>query len=206
MRMTMFGAASLAAIALAACAKKEAAAPETPAVEEAAVDETAADVSDAAAEAADVYAAPSAVDLSTVRTKDALTAASDAAFAQVDADASGSLSQTEFYALASLMAPAPVEEEAVDVLGDTGAEVAADAAGPAAEAAVEAVDGVVTEEPTADSSALDASFASIAGADASLTADDLRAAFLARFDAADVNLDGTLDDAESATFTAAQLF
>lgn len=203
MRTTMLGAAALAAIALAACAKKEAAAPETPAVEEAAVDETAADVSDAAAEAADVYAAPSAVDLSTVRTRDALTAAADAAFAEVDADADGSLSQPEFYALASLMAPA---EEAVDVLGDTGAEVAADAGEPAAEPAVEAVDGVVTEEPTADASALDASFAAIAGADASLTADDLRAAFLARFDAADVNLDGTLDDAESANFTAAQLF
>lgn len=205
MRMTMLGAVSLAAITLVACAKKEAAAPETPAVEETAVDETAADVSDAAAEAADVYAAPSAVDLSTVRTKDALTAAADAAFAQVDADVSGALSQSEFYALAALMAPA---EEAVDVLGDTGAEVAADAAGAVASEAApaaEAVDGIVSEEPTADSSALDASFASIAGADASLTADDLRAAFLARFDAADVNLDGALDDAESATFTASPL-
>lgn len=205
MRMKMFGAASLAVIALVACAKKEAATNETPAVEETAVEETAADVSDAAAEAADVYAAPAAVDLSTVRTKDALTAASDGAFAQVDADASGSLSQTEFYALAALMAPAPAVETSVDAAVEAGVEAATDASGAVAGETAPAAEPVA-EEPTADASALDASFAAIAGADASLTADDLRAAFLTRFDAADVNLDGTLDDAEAATFSAAQIF
>lgn len=193
MKMKVLGAASLAVLALVACAKKEAS--EAPAVETAANETEAPDVSDAAAEAADVYAAPAAFDLATVRTKDALTAAADAAFRQVDADASGSLSPTEFYALAALWAPAAPVEDAVEDVYD-----------PAAADAVDAVDTALSEEPSADSTALDESYASIAGADANLTSDDLRAALLARFDTADVNLDGALDETESAAFAGARLF
>ena len=203
MKMNILGAMSLAAIALVGCAKKEASTADTSAVEEAEViDEAAAAAADAAAEAADVYAEPTVFDIAAVRTRDALTAAADAAFAQVDADASGTLSQTEFYALAALMAPAAPVEEAVEDVYET---AAADAPSMAADTG-DAVDAALSEEPSADSTALDASFAAIAGADANLTSDDLRAAFLARFDAADVNLDGALDDDESATFAAAQLF
>lgn len=205
MRLKVLGAASIAAIAMVACAKKDDAKTAEIVSEEtataAAADEAA--VADATAEAADVYAAPATIDLASVRTKDALTSASDTAFAQADADANGALSQTEFYALAALMAPAPAVETIVDATVDA-------AVGAAAEA-TDAVVGdmaaeVVTEEPTMDSAALDASFAAIAGADANLTTDDLRAAYLSRFDAADANLDGALDDAEAETFKAANLF
>lgn len=197
MRLKVLGAASIAAITLIACAKKDetATADATAPTEETtaadATDETVADA-DVAADATDVYAAPPAFDLATVRTKDALTAAADAAFAQADADADGSLSQTEFYSLAAMMAPA--------------AEQMADSAADAVEGAVdETVDGVVDETAPADSS-LDASYATLAGADASLTVDDLRSALLARFEAADTNLDGALDDAEAASFHVAELF
>ncbi len=224
MRLTMLGAASIAAIALVACAKKdETKTAEAPAVEATAPAESAetaaVDTSDLSAEAADVYAAPATVDLATVRTKDALTAAADAAFAQADTDANGALTQTEFYSLAAMLAPAAatdtVVESAADAVIDAAAGAATDAAGavvgevagaPAGEAAAEMVGDVVAEEPAADSTALDASFTTIAGADSSLTSDDLRAAFLSRFDAADVNLDGSLDDAEAASFKAAKLF
>lgn len=205
MKLKALGAASLAAIALVSCAKKETATSEVPA----AVDETVVsdEASDAVAEAADVYAAPAAFDLATLRTKDALTAAADAAFAQSDADADGSLSQIEFYALAALMTPEIVAETAVEPVSEVAVDVFAEGAvAPAAEIAADAAESVLSEEPSADSTSLDASFASIAGADANLTSDDLRAAILARFDAADVNLDGTLDEVESAAFTAAQLF
>lgn len=207
MNLKLLGAASIAAIAIVACAKKD----ETKAVdaavaaEEVVADETASVAEDAAVEAVDVYAAPATIDLASVRTKDELTAAADAVFAQADADADGSLSQTEFYALASILAPTvsdSVVETAVDAV-DAAAAVVGDVAG---EAAVDAVDAVVADEAVADATTLDASFATVAGADSSLTTDDLRSAFLSRFDAADVNLDGALDDAEAEAFKAAKLF
>jgi len=209
MNMKVLGAASLAALALVACAKKEAATAEPPAADAAVADTAAADVTDEAAEAADVYATPVVVDLATVRTKEALTAAVDTAFKQVDADADGALSQTEFYALAALMASAAPVEPVVEDVYETAAEAASDAAPAVSELAADAADAAenaLPEEPTADSSSLDASFAAISGGDASLSSDDLRAALLARFDAADVNLDGALDDAESAAFAAQRLF
>ena len=190
MNMKILGAVSLAAIALVGCAKKEASAEQAPAVEETApIDEAAAD---AAAEAADVYASPTGLDLAAVRTKEELAAAADAAFAQADADSDGSLSPTEFYALAALMAPSE--------------EVVEDVYEPAAEETVDVVDAPLPEEPSLDSTAFDESFAAIAGADAVLTTDELRAALLTRYDAADVNLDGALDDSESETFAATRLF
>lgn len=209
MNMKVLGAASLAALALVACAKKEAATAEPPAADAAVAETTAADVTDAAAQAADVYAAPAMVDLAAVRTKEALTAAADAAFKQVDADADGALSQTEFYALAALMAPAEPVEASVEDVYETAAEAAAEAAPAVSDVAAETVDAAeaaLPEEPTMDSSSLDASFAAISGADASLSPDDLRAALLVRFDAADANLDGALDDAESAAFAVQRLF
>ena len=197
MVMRGLGVALLAAMALPGCARKEAATAEAPAADEAAiVDEAAAD---AAAEAADVYAAPAAFELAAIRTKDALTAAADAAFVQVDADASGALSQTEFYALAALMAP--VEDDVVEDVYETAAD---DAQLPAD--AIDAPDSALPEEPSADSSALDQSYAAMAGADGNLTSEDLRAALIARFDAADANLDGALDETESASFAGAPFF
>ncbi len=209
MRLKVLGAASIAAIAIVACAKKE----ETKAVdaavvaEEVVADETTSEAADAAVAAVDVYAAPATIDLASVRTKDALTAAADAAFAQADADADGSLSQTEFYALAAILAPAP-SETVVDAAADVAADVADAVVGdvalePAAEAVV---DAVAAEASVEEATTLDASFASVAGADSSLTTDDLRSAFLSRFDAADTNLDGALDDAEAEAFKAAKLF
>lgn len=219
MKLTVLGAASIAAMALVACAKKETKTEETATAETTAAADTAeaapADIiADAAPETTDVYAG-STVDLGSVRTKDALTAASDAAFAQADADANGSLSQTEFYSLAALMTPAEAADTVVDTAVDAAAGAVADAAGaavgevagaPAGDAAEAVVAGVAGEPAAADTKMLDASYATIAGADASLTTDDLRAAFLSRFDAADVNLDGSLDDAEAATFKSAMLF
>ena len=211
MNMNFLGAASLAAIALVACAKKEAA-PTAPAVEEtAAVTDAVESAADADALAADVYEAPATIDLASIRTKEGLTTASDAAFSQVDADADGALSANEFYSLAALMAPAAavegVVEDAADAMSGTVDAVAGEVA-PAtvADAAAATADAVLPEEPTADASSIDASFAAIAGDDGSLSKDDLRAAFLSRFDAADANLDGTLDDAESASFAVANLF
>ncbi len=212
MKMKVLGAASIAALVLVACAKKEdtTVLAETPAVEDMATADSAeiaaADATDYGAEEADVYAAPAAVDLNSVRTKDALAAAADAAFAQADSDADGSLSQTEFYSLATMMAPAA--DAMFDDAVDAGAGMAADAAGDIADAPIgdAPIDGVVAEEPMTDATALDASYATIAGADASLTTEDLRAAFLSRFDAADANLDGSLDDAEAESFKAAKLF
>ena len=225
MNFRVLGVMTLAAIALAGCAKKEASPAESPITEEGAfVDEEAAAAADAAAEAApsaaaspsaaaaaiiypfgvpvaaaaeaaDVYAAPAGLDLAAVRTKDELTAAADSAFAQADADSDGSLSQTEFYALAALMTPAAPVEEVVDDVYET-----------AAPDAVDAVDATLPEEPSADSSALDESYAAIAGADGQLTEDDLRAALIVRFDEADANLDGALDESEAAAFAQARLF
>jgi hypothetical protein len=198
--MRVLGAASIAAIALVACAKKE----DTTAVEDTATaEETAAVEADAAeataTEPADVYAAPT-VDLASVRTKDDLNAVADSAFGQADADADGAISQTEFYTLASMLTP--VAETTAVESPDAG-DAAVDAT---AETAPETAD-VAAEEPAADvTGSLDASYAALAGADATLTADDLRAALLARFDAADANLDGALDDAEAATFNTAKLF
>lgn len=209
MKVKFLGAASLAAIALVACAKKEAA----PAVveETAAVTETAETAADADAQEADVYEAPAAINLASIRTKDALTAASDAAFAQIDADADGALSANEFYSLAALMAPVGAADGAVEEVADTMSDTVDAAAGEVAsasvaDAAAATADAVLPEEPTADASSIDASFAAIAGTDGSLSKDDLRAALLSRFDAADANLDGTLDDAESASFAVANLF
>lgn len=196
MNFRVLGVMTLAAIALAGCAKKEASPAESPITEEGAfVDEEAAAAADAAAEAADVYAAPAGFDLAAVRTKDELSAAADSAFAQADADSDGSLSQTEFYALAALMTPAAPVEEVVDDVYET-----------AAPDAVDAVDATLPEEPSADSSALDESYAAIAGADGQLTEDDLRAALIVRFDEADANLDGALDESEAAAFAQARLF
>jgi len=209
MRLKLLGAASIAAIAIVACAKKD----ETKAVDavvaadEVVADEATSEATDAAVAATDVYAAPASIDLASVRTKDALTAAADAAFVQADADADGSLSQTEFHALASILAPAAGEtvvDTAVDAAADVAGAIVGDVAlEPAAEAAV---DAVAAEAAVADAATLDESFASIAGADSSLTTDDLRSAFLSRFDAADANLDGALDDAEAEAFKAAKLF
>lgn len=200
MNKPVLGAISMAALAAVACAKKESAAPDpAAAVEEAVAGDP---TLDAAAEAADVYAAPVSFDLASIRSKEALGATADAAFAAADSDADGSLSLTEFYALAALMAPEVAADSAVD--GAT--EVMTDVFAEGAEAEIQVVDEVIAEEPSADSSALDASYAAIAGADGRLTADDLRAAFLAKFDAADANLDGALDDGESAVFAAASLF
>lgn len=205
MKLTVLGAASVAVIALVACAKKEEAktAETVPSAVEAAspaaTDAAAPDVAEVAPEASDVYASAS-VDLASLRTKEALTVAADTAFAQADADADGSLSLPEFYSLASIMAPAPAADAAdADIVGEVAGE-------PTAEAAAEAAGEIVAEEPTQDAAALDASFATIAGADAALSTDDLRAAFLSRFDAADANLDGSLDDAEAEAFKAAGLF
>lgn len=210
MNLKLLGAASIAAIAIVACAKKDETktVDATVAAEEVVADETASIAEDAAVEAVDVYAAPATIDLASVRTKDELTAAADAAFAQADADADGSLSQTEFFALASILAPTvsdSVVETAVDAVDAVDAAAAVVGEG-AAEAAVDAVDAVVAEEAVADATTLDASFASVAGADSSLTTDDLRSAFLSRFDAADANLDGALDDVEAEAFKAAKLF
>ncbi|MFZ5616169.1 MAG: hypothetical protein ACOZAA_02435 [Pseudomonadota bacterium] len=204
MKLTVLGAASVAAIALVACAKKEEAktaetvSSAVEAAAPAATEAAAPDVAEVAPEASDVYAS-AAVDLASLRTKEALTVAADTAFAQADADADGSLSLTEFYSLASIMAPAPAADAAADIVGEVAGE-------PTAEAAAEAAGEIVAEEPTQDAAALDASFATIAGADAALSTDDLRAAFLSRFDAADANLDGSLDDAEAEAFKAAGLF
>ncbi len=181
MRLKVLGAASIAAIAMVACAKKDDAKTAEIVAEEtataAAADEAV--VADATAEAADVYATPATIDLASVRTKDALTAASDTAFAQADADANGALSQTEFYALAALMAPAPAVETIVDATVDA-------AVGPPPRRPMRSLakspPKSFSEEPTMDSASLDASFAAIAGADASLTTDDLRAAYLSRFE------------------------
>lgn len=219
MRLKVLGAASIAAIAMVACAKKDETKAADAAVTEAAAtaetaDAAAAEVAAVAPETTDVYAAPT-LDIASVRTKDALTAAADAAFAQADADANGALSQTEFYSLAALLAPSATSDAAVDATVDAAAGVAVDATesvvgdvagAPAGEAAADAAVDIVAEEPAADAGMLDASFATIAGADASLSTDDLRAAFLSRFDAADANLDGSLDDAEAETFKAAKLF
>jgi hypothetical protein len=220
MRLKVLGAASIAAIAMVACAKKDETKAADAAAEAVAVETTEAAPAEVAVapDATDVYAAPT-IDIASARTKDALTSAADAAFAQADTDANGSLSQTEFYSLAALLTPAATAETSVDAAVDAtveaAAEVAVDATGavvgevagaPAGDAAAEAVAGIVGEEPAVDAGALDASFATIAGADASLSTDDLRAALLSRFDAADVNLDGSLDEAESETFKAAKLF
>ena len=221
MRMKMLGAASIAAIALVACAKKD----ETKAVDTAAVATTApapeatdtmAAPADVVAEPTDVYAAPTTLDISSVRSKDILTATSDAAFAQSDVDADGALSKTEFYSLASLMTPAvaaadtmmnDAADSAMGAAADKAGSVVGDVAGaPAGEATTDAINGMTYNEPAMDTVALDASYATIAGADSSLSMDDLRAAFLSRFDAADANLDGSLDDAEAATFKAASVF
>lgn len=215
MNVKFLGAASLAAIALVACTKKEAEAPAA----ETTVAEPAAEAVEPAAEVetTDVYAAPAAFDLGALRTKDALTSATDAVFAKADADANGALSNVEFYSLAAMVQPTveAVEttvEAGVEAVTDAGAEaagaVAGEVAGSTAGAEVAAtVDGALGTEPAAtDNAALDASFATLAGEDASLSADEVKNAFVASFDAADVNADGALDDAEVVAFKTAKLF
>lgn len=197
MRKSATGAALLAAAALASCAKNTADAAADKAAENAPIADTSIDLSGEAAEAADVYAAQFEFDLSTIRTREALGAATDAAFSQADADGDGTLTLHEFYALAALLAPAAPVEGAVDTITDVFAESGA--------GAIEAAEETFIEEPVADASALDEGFARIAGVDGILTVDDLRAAFAAKFEAADANSDGALDDAESAALVTAQL-
>jgi hypothetical protein len=218
MNVKLLGAASLAAMALVACTKKEAEAPaaEAPvAVETEPAVEAVEPVVEA--ETTDVYAAPTSFDLGALRTRDALTAATDSVFAKADADANGSLSNVEFYSLAALVQPTveAVEttvDSAVEMVTDAGAnaagamvgEVAGEKAGDAAAATV---DGALGTEPAAtDNAALDASFKTLSGDDASLSLDEVRNAFLASFNAADVNADGSLDDAEVIAFKTAKLF
>lgn len=189
------GAAALAA-ALAACAEKAPDSSASEAADKVPVADTSIDLSDEAAEAADVFAAPFEFDLASIRTKEALTAAADAAFNQADGDGDGALTPTEFYALAALLAPSAPVEGPVDTITDVFSE----------EGGVEAVVEALPEEPIAGVSPLDESYAAITGADGALTADDLRTAFATKFDAADENLDGALDDAESAALVAGELF
>lgn len=198
MRMSVIGAAFLAAAALASCSKNSADALADDAADNAPVADTSIDLSGEAAEAVDVYAAQFEFDLSTIRTREALDAAADAAFLQADADHDGALTLHEFYALAALLAPAAPVEGAVDTITDVFAESGA--------GSIEAAEETFPEEPVADASALDDGFAEIAGDDGILTADDLRAAFGEKFEAADANSDGALDDAESAALVSAQLF
>jgi hypothetical protein len=198
MRMSAIGAAFLAAAALASCSKNDAETAADNAAENAPIADTSIDLSGEAAEAVDVYAAQFEFDLSTIRTKEALNAAADAAFTQADADGDGALTLHEFYALAALLAPAAPVEGAVDTITDVFAESGA--------GAIEAAEETFPEEPVADASALDDGFAIIAGDDGILTMGDLQAAFAAKFDSADANSDGTLDDAESASLVSAQLF
>lgn len=214
MNLRMLGAASVMAIAIVACAKEA----ETTVAETEATPETAAaapaddEATLAAAPADDVYGATAEVDIDSVRTKDALTEMANAAFADADTDQDGSLTQPEFYVLAAMLEP----ETAVDATADAGVGMTEDAAdamgeGDAEDAMTDEATGddgadLASVEPMTDDSSLDASYATIAGGDASLTVEDLRTALLSRFDAADANLDGMLDDAEAASFQSASLF
>ena len=142
---------------------------------------------------------------SDVRSKDDVTLITDSAFEKADLNGDGSLDRTEFATLSLAAAgedPSVIstvltkaEETASDMVGGvTGAEadsetdVDAGAAMPAEEAAQVA--------------ALEEDFVESAGDDAAMTKEELRAAFLARFEKADVNENEQLETEESEVFAA----
>ena len=109
-----------------------------------------------------------------------------AAFQMADANGDGVLDQEEYLTIA--MAAESGLAEAAPALEQGEVDIGAP------EQQIRAAE--------ADASAVEAAFAEIAGETGEATKDDLRAAFLARFEQADADGDGQLDEEERLTFAA----
>jgi hypothetical protein len=225
MRLAYLGAASIAAIALIACAKKD----ETKTAPAAPVTETGAPAATGANETmpAETAAAPESYEpevsaptddvvtnFAAVRTKAQLTTLADANFTKADVNDDGMLSKPEFYAFAAMTDPGFYGRAAISDAAGAAAGKAADVAGSAVGGAAGAQAGAMASEAispaaqqaSAETARLDQSYVTIAGSNPGVTNGDLNAALISRFDAADANQDGVLDDAEAKAYEAANLF
>jgi len=111
----------------------------------------------------------------------------DAAFESADLDNDGALSKLEYASLAAAVQIA--DGDAIDAVDGM---VGGDGAGAVAETTDEGEPAMTLPG--------DEIFAEAAGVDNELSKDDLRASFLARFEAADVNHDARLDEGEREEF------
>lgn len=130
--------------------------------------------------------AAEAVAIVDVRVRTDAEQAAVAAFQMADANGDGVLDQEEYLTIA--MAAESGLAEAAPALEQGEVDIGAP------EQQIRAAE--------ADASAVEAAFAEIAGETGEATKDDLRAAFLARFEQADADGDGQLDEEERLTFAA----
>ena len=144
---------------------------------------------------------------SDVQSKEDVSLITDSAFEKADLNGDGALDRTEFATLSLAAAgedPSMIEtvltraeETATDIVqGVTGADAEAETE-PGIESGVS-----LPAEEAAQVAALDEDFAESAGDDASMTKEELRSAFLARFEKADVNDNEQLEMEERETFAA----
>lgn len=126
-----------------------------------------------------------------VRVKSDAEEAASTAFDQADANGDGMLDRSEY--LTVMMSADPNVAAAPGMPGETADEMTAPSAtAPGAAQAAEAD----------AAAAVDTAFAEAAGDDSVMSKDELRAAFLARFDEADADGDAQLSDEEQQTFAA----
>jgi|GEM_PF-1828240 len=152
-------------------------------------------------------AALTSMKASDVKSKDDISLITDSAFEKADVDGNGALDRTEFATLSLAAAGedpsvissvlTQVEDKAEEIVqGVTGADAETEY-----DSGIDAGVSVPSGE-AAQVAALDEDFAESAGDDAAMTKEELRAAFLARFEKADVNENEQLETEESEVFAA----
>ena len=142
---------------------------------------------------------------SDVRSKDDVTLITDSAFEKADLNGDGSLDRTEFATLS--LAAAGEDPSVISTVLTKAEEVASDMVDGVTGAEADSETGVdagtaMPAEEAAQVAALEEDFVESAGDDAAMTKEELRAAFLARFEKADVNENEQLETEESEVFAA----
>ncbi|MEQ8936190.1 MAG: hypothetical protein RIE56_10410 [Amphiplicatus sp.] len=132
------------------------------------------------------------VAIADIRVKSDAEEAASTAFEQADANGDGMLDRSEYITVA-------MSAESDPSIASSTSAVSGEIVDPTAESSI--TPGA-TQTATADSATVDTAFAEAAGDDSILSKEELRAAFLARFDEADVDGDAQLSDEEQMTFAA----
>lgn len=144
-------------------------------------------------------AAIEAVAIADIRIESDAERAAETAFGAADANGDGMLDRAEYMTVAISAEPAQSVPGIVDPVDPaTGATVAE---APPIDGATPEGDTLVATDPV-DPVMVDAAFAAAAGPDGELTEEELRSAFLARFEQADADGDAELSDEERMTFAA----
>jgi len=131
--------------------------------------------------------------MSDVRSKDDVALVTESAFDQADFNRDGVLDRDEFANMTTVVVNSDGSQP-VDTVADKASKMLNDVTGAAGNEITKPADAVVA------TAAIDDAFTEASGDDASLTKEELRKVFLARFEKADVNDNDQLEESERKSF------